>query len=136
MIEIILGIGVAAFIVYAAFYIDYLMHMKRMSDNMGEFLKNTQGNLNATLSELNNTLENMKKISSDVKEVTGDVRQISHSVASLEKGIRDIVVYLKESLGATAEANIAGLKAGISTGVATLIKNLQEERRKDHEREP
>ena len=136
MIEIILGIGVAAFIVYAAFYIDYIMHMKRMGDSMSEFLKNTQGNLNATLSELNNTLENMKKISSDVKEVTGDVRQISHSVASLEKGIRDIVVYLKESLGSTAEANIAGLKAGISTGVATLIKNLQEERRKDHEREP
>jgi uncharacterized protein YoxC len=136
MIEIILGIGVAAFIVYAAFSITYIMSMKRTSDSMREFLKNTEGNLNATLSEFKGTLENMRKISGDVKEVTGDVRQISHTVASLEKGIRDIVVYLKEGLGSAAEANIAGLKAGISTGVATLIKNLQEGRRDDHEREP
>ena len=136
MLEIILGVGVAAFIVYAAFSIIYIMSMKRASDEMREFLKNTEGNLNATLSEFKSTLENMRKISGDVKEVTADVRQISHTMASLEKGIRDIAVYLNESLGSAAEANIAGLKAGISTGVATLIKNLQEGRRDDHEREP
>jgi hypothetical protein len=33
---------------------------------------------------------------------------------------------VKERLGSAAGANIAGLKAGITTGVATLVKNMQE----------
>jgi uncharacterized protein YoxC len=134
MIEVFVGIGVAAFIVYAAFSIVYITSMKRTSDSVREFLKNTEGNLNATLLEFKNTLENLRKISSDVREVTSDVRQISNTVASLEKGVRDLVTYLNASLGAAAEANIAGLKAGIATGVATLVKNLHKERSDDHER--
>jgi hypothetical protein len=101
---------------------------------MSEFVRNTEGNLNTTLKELAGTLENMRKISGNISAVTEDVRQISHGVASMEKSVRDSLVYMRNSLGSSAEANIAGLKAGITTGVATLVKNLQEGRRDDHER--
>jgi hypothetical protein len=134
MNDIILGIGVVAFIIYAGFNITYLVSKKRVSERMSEFVRNTEGNLNTTLKELAGTLENMRKISGNISAVTEDVRQISHGVASMEKSVRDSLVYMRNSLGSSAEANIAGLKAGITTGVATLVKNLQEGRRDDHER--
>ncbi|HEX9020861.1 MAG TPA: DUF948 domain-containing protein, partial [Nitrospirota bacterium] len=117
MIEIILGIGVAAFIIYAAFSISYLVSMKRASERAGKFLTNVEDNVNAAVSEIRGTLEHIRKITSDVSAVTEDVRHMAHTMVSLEKGVRDLYGYLKESLGAAAEAHIAGLRAGIATGV-------------------
>ena len=134
MTDYILAAGVGAFIVYTVFNINYLMSMKRTSERVNEFVRNTEGNVNTTLQELSGTLENLRKISGNVSAVTEDVRQISNSVASLEKSMRESLVYLRDSLGSAAEANIAGLKAGITTGVATLVRNLHEGRRDEHER--
>jgi uncharacterized protein YoxC len=134
MLEIILGIGVATFIVYTTFNVAYILSKKRMSDSMMSFLKNTEGNLNAALAELKETLENLKKITSDVNAVTGDVKQISSSVARVERNIRGVYGHMKEGLGSAAGANIAGLKAGIKTGVVTLVKNMRQGRSDDHER--
>ncbi len=134
MNEIILGIGVAAFVVYAAFNIVYLMSMKKTGDSVSAFLKNAESNVNAALVELKGTLENLRKISGDIGAVTEDVKQISDSVASVERSLRGLYDQVKEGLGSAAGANIAGLKAGITTGVATLVKSMQDERRKDHER--
>ena len=134
MTDIILGIGVVAFVIYTGFNIAYLVRMKRTSEQVGTFVQHTEGNLNTTLQELSGTLENLRKISGNVSAVSEDVRQISHSVASLERSMRESLAYLKDSLGSAAEANIAGLKAGITTGVAALVKNLHEGRRDDHER--
>jgi uncharacterized protein YoxC len=110
------------------------MNMRRTSDRMAEFFRNTEANLNGTLSELRDTLENMKKITGNVNEVTEDVRQIADTAASVERSIRGLYFSAKEGLGTAAEARIAGLKAGIRTGVVTLVKNLQEGRSDDHER--
>jgi phage-related tail protein len=126
MLEIILGTGVAAFIVYAAFSIAYYVSMKRTSDAIRVFVESSGGNVSAALSELRSTLENIRKITSNVSVVTEDVRRISGSIASLEKEIRDLYDYLKASVSVAAEANMAGLKAGIATGVSTLVKNLNE----------
>jgi uncharacterized protein YoxC len=126
MIEIILGIGVIVLIVQAGFAISYHMSMKRTSDVMRVFAQASQENVHATLSELRGTMENIRKITSDISVVTEDVKQIADSVANLEKGIRDLYGYVKESFGNAAEANIAGLKAGITTGVATLVKSMNE----------
>jgi ABC-type transporter Mla subunit MlaD len=134
MTDIILAIGVAVFIIYTGFNVAYVMSMKRTSERLNEFVQRTEGELTTTLQELAGTLENLRKISGNISAVTDDVQQISHSVASLEKNVRESLVYLKESLGSAAEANIAGLKAGITTGVATLVRNLHEGRRDDHER--
>jgi uncharacterized protein YoxC len=134
MIEVFLGIGVATFVVYAAFNIIYLMSMKKTGDSVSAFLKNTESNVNEALVELRGTLENLRKISGDIGAVTDDVKQISDSVAGVERSIRGLYDHLKEGLGSAAGANIAGLKAGITTGVATLVKSMQEGRREDYER--
>ena len=134
MIEIILGIGVATFIVYTVFHVMYILSMKRTSDSMTAFLRSIEGNLNASLFELRGTLENLKKITGDVGAVTEEVKQISNSVASVERSIRGLYVYVKEGLGSAAGANIAGIKAGITTGVSTLVKKMRKGRREYHER--
>lgn len=136
MNEIILGIGVAAFVVYVAFNSYYIVGMKRTGDAVRAFLKNTESNVNAALVELNGTLGNLRKISGDIGAVTEDVKQISDSVASVERSIRGLYDNIREGLGSAAGANISGLKAGITTGVATLVKSMQDGRRADHEREP
>lgn len=134
MNEVILGVGVAVFVVYAAFQIGYIISMKRTSDRLGVFLANTEGKVDAALAELTGTLENLRKASGDIGAVTADVREIVDTVVSLERSMRGIYQYAKEGLGSAAEANIAGLKAGITTGVATLVKSIQQERSDGHER--
>jgi hypothetical protein len=134
MTDIILGIGVAAFIFFAGFHIYYIMSLRRTSERLGDFLHNTEGSLNAALVELRDTLENIKKLSGNMSAVTEDVRQISHTVASVEKIIRGLYGFMGKGLGPAAGANIAGLKAGITTGVSTLVKSLKTRRRVHHER--
>ena len=134
MLEIILGIGVATFFVYTIFNVTYVLSKRRTSESMASFFKNTEGNLNAALAEMKETLENLKKITSDVSAVTGDVKQITSSVARVERNIRGVYDHMKEGLGSAAGANMAGLKAGITTGVVTLVKHMREGRRDDHER--
>jgi peptidoglycan hydrolase CwlO-like protein len=129
MIEIILGIGVATFFVYTIFNVTYILSKRRTSESMASFFRNTEGNLNAALSELKETLENLKKITSDVGAVTGDVKKISNSIASVERRIQGVYDHMKEGLGSAAGANIAGLKAGIRTGVVTLVKSMHAERK-------
>ena len=60
MIEIILAIGVATFIVYTAFSIASLMSMKRASDAVLELVKKNEYALSETLSGLKDTLEQIR----------------------------------------------------------------------------
>jgi hypothetical protein len=136
MIEILLGIGVAVFIVYAIFSIVYMMSMKRMNDALHDFILRTEVNANATLAELKVTLENIRKVTDDIGAVTQDARQISNSLATVEKGMRMLFEYVKEGVGSAAGASYAGLKAGIKAGFATLAKNPTEKGSDDHEGEP
>jgi hypothetical protein len=100
---------------------------------MLQFLSQTEGNLNAALTELAGALENIRNITGNVNAVTEDVRRITDTVVILEKAVHELYGYVKEGLGPAAGANIAGLKAGIKTGVVTLVKNLQQERSDEHE---
>ncbi len=133
MTEIILLVGVVAFIIYAAFSIAYIINLERTSNALREFLKNTE-NLNATLTEFKATLENVRKITANASAVTENVKDIAYTLASLQKGIESLYGLVTKDVATAAEANIAGLKAGIITGVATLVRNLQERRSEDHER--
>jgi uncharacterized protein YoxC len=133
MTDIILGIGVATFIVYTGFYISYIRSMKQTGERMGGFIQRAEGSLNGALAELTDTLKNMKKITGNVGAVSEDVRRISNSVVNVEKSIRFLYEYVRESLGPAAGANMAGLKAGITTGVTTLVRSFKEGRSDDHE---
>ncbi len=133
MTDIILGAGVATFIVYTAFHISYVLSIKRTSERMGQFFQNIEGNLNASLAELKDTLGNLKTITGNVSVVTEEIKQITDTVARVEKSVRRLYDYVREGFGPAAGANIAGFKAGIKTGVVTLVKNLHEGRSGDHE---
>ena len=86
-----------------------------------------------TLAKLRNRLDNLVKITVKVNAVSEDVRQISRTVPRLEKSIRGLYEHVRKGLGPAAGANIAGVKAGTTTGVVTLVKSLKEGRRDDHE---
>ena len=130
----ILGIGVAVFTIFAVVQIVYLLGLIKAVAQMATFFKSIEANVNSSLAELKPTLENLKKITDDARAVTSDVREISGTVATVEREIRSLIAYIKEGVGSAVEANIAGLQAGIKTGVVTLVKNLQEGRSDDHDR--
>ena len=126
MIEVLLSAGVAAFIIYAAFNVAFMISIKRTSDSIRHFLGNTEGSVKATLEELKGTVENIRKISNDAGEVTADIKQITNALHDLEKGIRNKLEYLNQTIASAAEANKAGLKAGVAAGVATLMQKAAE----------
>ncbi len=133
MTDIILAVGVATFLVYTGFNIAYLQSMRRTSEDVSRLVGSMERNLTSALGALAGALENVRKISGNVNGVAEDLRQISHSAASIEKSVRDTLHHVTAGLSGATQAHIAGLKAGISTGVVTLVKNLKTERRDGHE---
>jgi signal transduction histidine kinase len=130
----ILEIGVAVFTVFAVVQIIYLLGLIKAVAQMATFFKRIEDNVNLSLVELRPTIENLKKITDDARAVTSDVREISSTVTTVEREIRSLITYIKEGVGPAVEANIAGLQAGIKTGVVALVKNLHEGRSDDHDR--
>lgn len=123
---IILDIGVIVFIIYAAVNIFYIIDLRRTSVAARELIKNTGENLNPALVELRGTLENIRNITDGLGILTRDVRLVADSAAALEKGLKKLWEYYKDDVETAVNANIAGLKAGVKTGVVTLVRNLKE----------
>jgi len=128
MHENLINVGIVVFIIYAVISTIHIIHMWRTSSEFRAFLKNTEGNLNATLFEMKETFHNLKKITSDISTVSDEVRQITSSVSNLEKNIISLLRYFTGEITTRAAANVAGLKAGVKTGMATLVKTLKERR--------
>lgn len=134
MTDIILMVGVAVFTVFAAFHIAYILSVRSTARRLDAFLRDAEGRLHAALDGLTDALANAERVSSDVRSVTADVRELSGTLVAIEREVRDLYQGARETVGAAAEANLAGLKAGIRTGVATLVRNMQKEGSDDHER--
>jgi hypothetical protein len=58
--------------------------------------------------------------------VTGNVRDLTDTAVYLERGARQLYENYLDDLGVAAGANIAGLKAGVKTGVLTLFRNISD----------
>jgi hypothetical protein len=123
---IILDIGVIVFIIYAAVNIFYIIDLRRTSVAARELIRKTGENLNPALVELRGTLENIRNMTDGIGILTRDVRLVADSAAALEKGLRKFWGYYKDDIGPAVGANIAGLKAGVKTGVVTFVRNLKE----------
>jgi len=128
MNDLLLNTGVVVFIIYAIASIIYQVSAYRAAVALRQFITLSSGDLLTTLAEFRATLENFRKISDNVTGVTEDVREITSSVADLQKEVRAMYGVIKDAAGTEARADLAGLKAGIRTGVATLVKGLNEER--------
>ena len=134
MNAVLLNTGVVVFIIYAAFSIVYQVNAYRTATALRQFITLSSKDMLGVLAELRATLENFKKISSNVAIVTDNVREITSSITDLKHDVSTLYGFIKKTAGAEARADLAGLKAGIRTGVATLVKSHQEERSEEHER--
>jgi hypothetical protein len=127
MNNVLLNTGVVVFIIYAAVSIAYQVSNYRTVVAVRQFITLSQGDLLAMLAELRATLENFRRISDNVTVVTEDVREVTSSVAKLQKEVKTLYGFIRDTAGAEARADFASLKAGIRTGVATLVKDLKKE---------
>lgn len=134
MNEMLLNTGVVIFIIYAAASTAYQVSAYRAAAALRRFMTLSSQDMATTLAELRTTLESFRKISDNVAVVTGNVREITSSIAALQQEVRTVYGFIKDKAGAEARADLAGLKAGIRTGVATLVQGLNEERSDEHER--
>ncbi len=118
-------IAVATFVVYAVFNVLYLMDLKKTSHAVRRFVVQTENTLIPALAEMRTTLEEVKKVASDVSLVTDKLRTAANAIVTVEKTIQDVYSYYRKGFGETASANVSAVKAGIMTGVLTLVKNLK-----------
>jgi uncharacterized protein YoxC len=136
MNDILMNIGVVVFIVFAVVSIVYQVNAFRTAGALRQFIEKSSGDIQNVLVELRGTLENFRKITDNINVVTGDVREITNSVADLQRDVRTLYSFIRETVEGTVKADLAGLKAGVKTGMETLVKNLRAERSDRDEREP
>jgi phage-related tail protein len=128
----LMNIGVVVFIVFAIVSIVYQVNNYRAAAALRQFISQSSGDMQKVLVELRVSLENFRKITDNINVVTEDVREITNSVADLQRDVGTMYSFIRATVGGTVKADIAGLKAGVKTGMATLVKNLREER-SDHD---
>jgi uncharacterized protein YoxC len=128
----LMNIGVVVFIVFAIVSIVYQVNSYRTATVLRRFIRRSSEDMRNALAELRVTLENFRKITDNVNAVTEDVREITKSVADLQHDVRTLYSFIRETVGGAVKADFAGLKAGVKTGMATLVKNLRTER-SDHD---
>ncbi len=126
--EMLLTVGLISFIVYAVVNILYLIDLKKTSTSVRHFIAKTEQNLHPALFELRATLADFRKVAGDVSAVTEKTRSAVDLIASLEKNIEHLYVSYRENFGQSAQANMAGIKAGVKAGFASLIKNLKDKK--------
>jgi len=132
MNDMLMNIGVVVFIVFAIVSIVYQVNNYRAAAALRQFISQSSGDMQKVLVELRVSLENFRKITDNINVVTEDVREITNSVADLQRDVGTMYSFIRATVGGTVKADIAGLKAGVKTGMATLVKNLREER-SDHD---
>ena len=123
--EIILAIGVTAFIIYAAFNIFYLMELRRTSFAVRQLVEKAEENIHPTLVALRRALEDIGTVTDNVAELSKSLREAADAVTAAEKRIKALYLAYEDGISEAARANIAGVQAGIRAGVGTLLKGLK-----------
>ncbi|MDA8424156.1 MAG: hypothetical protein M0Z89_12555 [Nitrospiraceae bacterium] len=123
--EIILAIGVTAFIIYAAFNIFYVMELRRTSFAVRQLVEKAGENIHPTLVALRRALEDIGTVTDNVAELSKSLREAADAVTAAEKRIKALYLAYEDGISEAARANIAGVQAGIKAGVGTLLKGLK-----------
>ncbi len=131
-IEILLTIGVVTFIIYTVCTIVFFVEFFRVSFALRRFIQQTEQRLGPILTSLTGILDDIGKTTQSVAAFTG-IQKIAGSLASVEKVVRIVYESLRGNVGETARANIAGLKAGIKTGVISILNNMRDKKEDHHE---
>jgi ABC-type transporter Mla subunit MlaD len=128
VIEILLAMGVLTFIIYASFNIYYLIELRRTSLAMRQLITRTDENLHPTLAALRHIFEDIGTITDNAAALSKSLRDAADAIGAAEKAIRTLYQSYEENFAEVARANVAGLKAGVKTGVVTLLKNLKDKK--------
>lgn len=81
MLEIILGIGVAAFIVYAGFQIAYLIEMRRTGMALRALIEHLDRRLQLSLDELEAAMKNLKQTTENASAISRNLREATDIAA-------------------------------------------------------
>jgi uncharacterized protein YoxC len=121
---IILGffMMVTALLAGVVFIFYCVIQLKRMSIAVHEFCLQTEARLTPVLEETEKTLKSVRVITDDVGAITGNIRDVSDAVCDVADNIRavgNLISDVREQVSLKA----LGIKAGIQTALALLLKN-------------
>jgi uncharacterized protein YoxC len=132
MTEILVLIGLIILMIFLGFLVYLIFEMRRTIMAMREFISRTEENLNPALIEMKLTFESIRTVTDDIGSVTAEVRDISEVIGDVSKNVRK-VSGIVDGVGHLIGANVAGLKAGIKTGLMTLFYNVIQRKEKKYE---
>jgi hypothetical protein len=124
--ETLMMTGIIAFIIFAAVSVAFLIITIRSGAELQRTIKSTAEDLDSALVEFRATLAVVRKVADGAAAVTGNVRDLTDTAVYLERGARQLYENYLDDLGVAASANIAGLKAGVKTGILTLFRNISD----------
>jgi hypothetical protein len=125
-VEIMVGVGVVSFIIYASFNIFYLIEMRRTSLAVRQFVARAEQDIYPTLAAAKQIFENIQTVTDNTATLSKSLGGAAEVLTSAQDTIKDIYQSYDENLGQSVRANVFGLKAGIKTGVSTLLSNLKD----------
>jgi uncharacterized protein YoxC len=115
-------IGVAAVIAVLGLVFYCVVQLKSLVETVNEFCRNTDARLSPVLEETEKTLRSVRVITDDVGAITGNVREVTDAVCDVADNIRaigNLIGDVREQVSLKA----LGVKAGIQTALALLLKN-------------
>lgn len=116
MIEIAVIILAVAVLAASVFLISVLVELKKTTRRLNGFIDSLDRDLLPAVTELRYALE-------DIRTTTKRARDLSealHDVADNVRSVSDVVSGVRRETNAT----LAGLKAGLKTGLGVFLKNL------------
>ncbi len=127
-VELLVAIGVVAFIIFALFHILYIIEVRKTSLATRQLIARTEENLHPTLAAIRHSFEDIKTISDNAAALSKSLREAAEAMTTAQNTIKDIYRSYEENLDKSVRANVSGLKAGIKTGVVTLFNNLKDKK--------
>lgn len=124
--ETLMKLALIAFIILAAVYIVHLIVWIRAGMAVRSLVKKTDDNLQASLSELTGAMRGIRKVTDDAAAFTENVKELAETAVSFERGAKKAYDTYRDEISAAARAEVAGVRAGIKTGIIGLFKNLSQ----------
>jgi uncharacterized protein YoxC len=99
-----------------------IIQLKKMLETVNDFCRHTDAKLTPVLEETEKTLKSVRVITDDVGAITGNIRDVSDAVCDVADNIRAVGCLISD-VREQVSIKALGVKAGIQTALALLLKN-------------
>ena len=120
-------IMVIALVVAAGFFVYCAVQIKKVTEVVTFFCRDTDARLSPVLVETEKTLRSLRVITDDVGAITGNVREVSDAVSDVAVNIRAIGTLIGD-VREQVSLKALGIKAGVQAALGMLIKNAADRR--------